>query len=436
MSYTTIQVKRTNNKTLDDSSLANIVPAYGEIVFSHTSGKDEFVIGDNSTTIPNLPRLNLQSINKFKSFDGNTLTLGDATHKGTIILNDGSNNTTTIQPSSTNNDITVTLPDSSGTLATTNDLNSINYATSDTPAGPATQVKSTDRAGTNEVRYLASLWSYGGASGYNNVGYDARLSYRYHYSTAMAQCTLNIGNSTLGDRGFGELSIYHNGHHTTVTCKGGLSSNNFISLPDADGTLALVGGNIGAATATTPTAGDSSTKVATTEFVTNAISGSSTDEKLAISLNTSGTSYYPIIGTGTTASTRQYDTNFTYTGTKGTTTNVGTSVLTLGNNIGSGTANNEQGQLVLYGNNTHKVTVQAGNPTSDITITLPNSADTLATNTFVNTAISNNTKVVLPTSAPSSPVTGQIYVDLTDTNAPILKVWNGSAWKPVVGVWG
>ena len=44
--------------------------------------------------------------------------------------------------------------------------------------------------------------------------------------------------------------------------------------------------------------------------------------------------------------------------------------------------------------------------------------------------------VVLPISEPASPVTGQIYVDLTDANAPILKVWNGSAWKPIVGVWG
>ena len=204
------------------------------------------------------------------------------------------------------------------------------------------------------------------------------------------------------------------------------------TLPSGSGILALVGGNIGTATASTPTAGDSSTNVATTEFVTNAISGSSTDEKLAINLNTSGTSYYPIIGTGTTASTRQYDTNFTYTGTKGTTTNVGTSVLTLGNNIGSGTAGNERGQLVLYGNNTHEVTIQSNNPTSDIEVTLPNSAGTLAT----TDDIANNRKVVLPTSAPSSPVTGQIYVDLTDANAPIIKVWNGSAWKSIVGVWG
>jgi hypothetical protein len=33
--------------------------------------------------------------------------------------------------------------------------------------------------------------------------------------------------------------------------------------------------------------------------------------------------------------------------------------------------------------------------------------------------------------APSSPVVGTLWVDSTDTNTPVLKVYNGTAWKAV-----
>lgn len=62
--YTVIQVKRIQDtsKNLDSSTYANVVPQYGELVFSHQTDKDELVIGDGSTTIPNLPRLNFQKL--------------------------------------------------------------------------------------------------------------------------------------------------------------------------------------------------------------------------------------------------------------------------------------------------------------------------------------------------------------------------------------
>ena len=66
MSFTKIQLKRTSgNKTLDDSTVKTIVPAYGEPVFSHTSTIDELVIGDGSTDIEHLPRLTLKGSNAF-----------------------------------------------------------------------------------------------------------------------------------------------------------------------------------------------------------------------------------------------------------------------------------------------------------------------------------------------------------------------------------
>ena len=63
--YTKIQFKRIKDttKNLDSSEYAEVVPDYGEPVFSHTTNKDEMVIGDGTKTIPNLPRLNLVALN-------------------------------------------------------------------------------------------------------------------------------------------------------------------------------------------------------------------------------------------------------------------------------------------------------------------------------------------------------------------------------------
>ena len=110
-----------------------------------------------------------------------------------------------------------------------------------------------------------------------------------------------------------------------------------------------------------------------TETVTN------TDTKLQVAAVTSGTTYYPIVGTGTTAATRQYDTTgFIYKGTNGTTSAVGSAQLTLGNSTASGTANNKQGQLIMYGSNAKKATITLAAPSADISLALPTSGGTLA----------------------------------------------------------
>ena len=110
-----------------------------------------------------------------------------------------------------------------------------------------------------------------------------------------------------------------------------------------------------------------------TETVTN------TDTKLQVAAVTSGTTYYPIVGTGTTAATRQYDTTgFVYKGTNGTTSAVGSAQLTLGNSTASGSANNKQGQLIMYGSNAKKATITLAAPSADISLALPTSGGTLA----------------------------------------------------------
>lgn len=144
------------------------MPKYGEVVFSHTTGKDEFVIGDGILPIPELPRLKLNLLSDMKfaasknerggateievvntaaagsyypTFSSgktehekpkatdrfkltlasttDTLSIGDNSHKGRLNLHDGSSNTVTVVPPSVNNDITLTLPiPTSGTTAT------------------------------------------------------------------------------------------------------------------------------------------------------------------------------------------------------------------------------------------------------------------------------------------------------------------------------
>ena len=126
-----------------------------------------------------------------------------------------------------------------------------------------------------------------------------------------------------------------------------------------------------------------------TESVTN------TDTKLQVAAVTSGTTYYPIVGTGTSAATRQYDTTgFIYVGTNGTTSAVGSAKLTLGNSTASGTANNKQGQLILYGSTAYAHTI-SGAPTAARSLTLPDKAGTIALTSDIPSSLKNPNALTL-----------------------------------------
>ena len=103
------------------------------------------------------------------------------------------------------------------------------------------------------------------------------------------------------------------------------------------------------------------------------------DTKVSTAAVTSGTLYYPVVGADTTsAATKFYDkTGITYKGTNGTTSAVGGAELTLGNSTASGTANNKQGKLIIYGSTAYAHTIQ-GAPTAARTLTLPNASGMLA----------------------------------------------------------
>ena len=107
-----------------------------------------------------------------------------------------------------------------------------------------------------------------------------------------------------------------------------------------------------------------------------------TDTKVTTAALTSGTTYYPILATGTGTATRQIDSTLSglkYVSTAGTTSAVGAATLYLGNTTGSGTANNEQGVLRLYSSNaTYYTDLKSSSASSNKTITLPNQTGTVA----------------------------------------------------------
>lgn len=93
---------------------------------------------------------------------------------------------------------------------------------------------------------------------------------------------------------------------TTYSLSNALSSHKFTS------TLTAGGSGSGTSTATIELAagtGITLTDDTTNKKITIASSVTNTDTKLQVAAVTSGTTYYPIVGTGTTAATRQYDTD-------------------------------------------------------------------------------------------------------------------------------
>lgn len=108
-----------------------------------------------------------------------------------------------------------------------------------------------------------------------------------------------------------------------------------------------------------------------------------TDTKVTTAALTSGTTYYPILATGANTATRQIDSTLgglKYISTAGTTSVIGTAILQLGNATASGTANNEQGVIRLYGPGaTYYIDLKATTiSSSNKIITFPNKTGTVA----------------------------------------------------------
>lgn len=160
-----------------------------------------------------------------------------------------------------------------------------------------------------------------------------------------------------------------------------------------------------------------------------------TDEKLKTAALTSGTTYYPILATGANAAAnRQVDSTLgglKYISTAGTTSALGTATLCLGNATASGTANNEQGVIRLYGTTAKYIDIESvsGGPTANHIITLPNETGTLLTGAFGYTTSGNNRAVQKDSS-------GNLYVTQKDTNTYVTQTANTTVtWRKVLGTY-
>lgn len=110
-----------------------------------------------------------------------------------------------------------------------------------------------------------------------------------------------------------------------------------------------------------------------TSYIFTMPASDNTDTKVTVGALTSGTKYYPILATGNGTDTRQIDStldSFHVKVTAGTTSAPGTAVLTLGNAIQEGTANNVNGQIVIY-SSIYSATIKYSAAYSGNTIMLP-----------------------------------------------------------------
>ena len=114
----------------------------------------------------------------------------------------------------------------------------------------------------------------------------------------------------------------------------------------------------------------------TTALATMADIPAVTDEKLAISTANTGTAYYPILGNGTTAQTRQYTSNLEVVNAPGS-TGAGYTRLTIGN---TAVSNGARGWIRLTtGQNQHYIDIFSGQEMqNNTTVYFPKTSGTLA----------------------------------------------------------
>lgn len=150
----------------------------------------------------------------------------------------------------------------------------------------------------------------------------------------------------------------------------------------------------GTFTAITGVTRDSNGHVTTLNTATYTLPATdNTDTKVtatSLALTTAATSYQPTFVADAGTGDVKIMTTFKFGHTPGTTSAVGQARLELGNATASGTAQNEEGQLVLYSSSTKKAIVKsAALSTADVTHTLP-----ATTGTILNTGTTSYTQTV------------------------------------------
>ena len=161
--------------------------------------------------------------------------------------------------------------------------------------------------------------------------------------------------------------------NTTYGISGSLSNHAFTST--------LTAGGSGTTSILTLAAGTGITLTddTTNKKITIACSVTNTDTKVSTAAVTSGTTYYPTLGSDTTsAATKFYDkTGISYIGTTGSGSTSGTATFTIGNNVAG--SSGKCGYLDIYGIGQFKATLRLGSAlTANRLINLPNKDGTIA----------------------------------------------------------
>lgn len=243
--YTKIRIKRTT-KSFSDSSVKNIIPDFGEWVYSHTANLDELVVGDGEHTIEFLPRLNLSYLNDIN----NNLNIEDLSLIDMSAVKD-------------------TFPTSGATVGN----KALKYAASDSTAGAATYSKIT-KTNSNNTCYL----NYVTGTGSQTVRTTDKLT----LTLSSAGSTLVVGDGS----NTGKISLSDGSSNTVVIEPPAVSSNVVLTLPSTSGTL-INSNSIKTAPVTT----------VSTSAPSNAVNG-----QLYINPNTSVLYYYnsgswkPVVG--------------------------------------------------------------------------------------------------------------------------------------------
>lgn len=295
--------------------------------------------------------------------NGNALlTLGNSTasttanwKKGTIRLYGTTAYYTDLVSGAPSANRTITFPNATGTVALTSDIPDVS--------------------------------SFVTSSGVTSIATTSPISGGTITSTGtISHATSGVGNAVT-TAGFYKFKYDTYGHVTGVTSVAASDITGLVTIPTVPSNIVnTITTTAGAHTAITSQKGDVSFSVPTkTSHLTNdsGFLTSDSDEKVKTVALTSGTAYYPVLATGANAAAnRQVDSTLDglkYTSTAGTTSTVGTAILQLGNATASGTANNEQGVIRLYGTTAYYTDIKAesGLPAANRTIYVPSYAGTM-----------------------------------------------------------
>ncbi len=302
-------------------------------VISNQTGNVSFNVPTKTSHLTN--DSNFVATTKSGAYD--ILTVGTGTYTGQIKIKKDYNDATfytTIDVSHTANR-TLTLPNASGTVALTSDI----------PTVPS-----------NIVNTITTT-----------AGAHTPASYKGDVEFNIPTKTSHLTN----DSGFVTTDT-----NTTYALSGALSSHKFTSTLTASGSgsgTSTSDFTLAAGTGITITDDTSNRKMTIGCSVTN------TDTKVSTAAVTSGTTYYPVLGSDTTsAESKFYDkTGISYLGTSGGNSTNGIATLTLGNNVSGG--GGKYGKLTIYSAGQYGATLKTGSTfLANRTFDLPDKSGTIA----------------------------------------------------------